>query len=49
MFYASMTHAPLIDRDTFDKVQRLLKKRTGCLWKIHNAKYLPSYEPHSVF
>ena len=25
MFYASMTHAPLIDRDTFDKVQLLLK------------------------
>ena len=37
MFYASMTHAPLIDRDTFDKVQLLLKKRQD------------SYEPHSVF
>lgn len=34
MFYASMTHAPLIDRDTFDKVQLLLKKRQDVFGKL---------------
>ncbi len=49
MFYASMTHAPLIDRDTFDKVQLLLKKRQDVFGKSTTQKYLSSYEPHSVF
>ena len=48
MFCASMTHALPIDRDTFDKVQLLPEKATGCLFgKSTTQKYLPSYEPHS--
>ena len=38
MFYASMTHAPLIDRDTFDKVQLLLKKRQDVFGKSTTQK-----------
>ena len=41
MFYASMTHAPLIDRDTFDKVQRLLKKRQDVFGKSTTQNIYP--------
>ena len=41
MFYASMTHAPLIDRDTFDKVQLLLKKRQDIFGKSTTQNIYP--------
>ena len=41
MFYASMTHAPLIDRDTFDKVQLLLKKRQDVFGKSTTQNIYP--------
>lgn len=41
MFYATMTHAPLIDRDTFDKVQLLLKKRHDVFGKTTTQNIYP--------
>ena len=41
MFYASMTHTPLIDRDTFDKVQHLLKKRKDLFGKSTTQNIYP--------
>lgn len=41
MFCASMTHAPLIDRDTFDKVQLLLKKRQDVFGKSTTQNIYP--------
>lgn len=41
MFYASMTHTPLIDRDTFDSVQCLLKKRQDTFGKSTTQNIYP--------
>ena len=41
MFYATMTHTPLIDRDTFDNVQILLKKRQDTFRKYTTQNIYP--------
>ncbi|MDD3227826.1 MAG: recombinase family protein [Oscillospiraceae bacterium] len=40
-FYASGTHAPLIDKETFDKVQVLLKKRQDTFSKTTTQNIYP--------
>lgn len=41
MFYATDTHKPIIDKDTFDKVQALLKKRKDQFCKVTTLNIYP--------
>ena len=41
MYYATDTHKPIIDRDTFEKVQELLKKRQSQFSKTNTQNIYP--------